>query len=264
MLGFIVAALALPAPSPIPQQIPASACAPVPGTYAEAFGTQVEDRAALRFVRILETADQTARAAAIAGSRAATDAASVSAIADAAARIPCSESATALLTDRMVAAIDSTWNVGDDRDAASLSKRIELVAKALAARATLPSHVVDSVLAPFATTLDALSAPPSRPALCAKPNDDARTVRVTEPDYPGISGANGVTGKVFAKVELDSDGNVARVSVYKAELPDRDGAAEIREATIYAAGTSVYQPEIQHCVAVAGTYIFTAEFTARP
>jgi hypothetical protein len=41
-------------------------------------------------------------------------------------------------------------------------------------------------------------------------------------------------------------------------------AALALPATIYAAGTSVYQPEIQHCVAVAGTYIFTAEFTARP
>jgi len=264
MFVFLAGALASPGPLPAPQQTAASTCAPVPGTYAEAFGTQLDDLAALRFVRNLELADPAARAAAIAGSRADVDAASVAAIEDAARRIPCSESAIALLNDRMVAGIETAWNVSDDRDAASLSARIELVAKALAGRALLPANVVDSALAPFAVTLDVLSAPAAnRPAPCATPDADAHTLRVTRPHYPGLARVNHVTGKVQVKVELDGDGNVTRVSLFKDDLPDRIGADELRDAALYAAATSVYEPETQHCAGIAGSYIFSASFRAR-
>ena len=144
MLGLIVAALALPAPSPIPQQSGAPVCAPAPLTTADIFGTQLEDRAALRFIRKLETMTPATRAAAIAGSRMALDGTSLSAIEDAFQRTPCSESAASLAADRMATAISAGWNVSDDRDAANLTSRIELIAKTLISRALLPAHAVDS------------------------------------------------------------------------------------------------------------------------
>jgi outer membrane biosynthesis protein TonB len=257
-----VATSASPSSAPIHGICPVAAT-----TYVDLFATGIDDRALLRFVRVLAAADAKTRAAAVAAARLPLDAATTKAVGAAITAVPCSDAIVANAQARMAAAISLVWGLSNDADANRMSDRIGIVAAAIAARHTLDATLVDGLVAPFGTSLAMLDAPvPAAPAgaACAAPDADAKTVRVTEPSYPGIARVAQTAGMVRIKVQIDSDGDVVSAIVYNDDLGGRTGASALRESAVLSAATSVYVPETKGCAAVAGAYLFRADFRRRP
>jgi outer membrane biosynthesis protein TonB len=260
------APIVAPATSPTSAPLHAS-CPAAPTTYVEVFGTGIDDRALLRFVRVLTAADAKTRTAAVAAARVTLDVATTQAVTAAAAALPCSDAVVGNAQDRMASVISLLWGLSNDSDAQRMSDRIGIVASAIAARHVLDAKLVDALVSPFGTTLAALDAPvadaPAGGATCAVPDADAKTIRLTMPNYPAIARSARLTGTVRVKVSIDSEGDVVRASVFNDDLGGRIGADALREASILSAATTVYAPATKSCSAIAGSYVFVAQFTAR-
>ncbi len=262
----MIAAFFLGLASPIPSGPPATAATPcaiaVSSNSADVFGADIEDRALLRFIRILATADDKLRAAATSSARIPLAPDVVSSIAAALVPIPCGDSIASLATSRMAIAISQNWAVSNDADADRLTARIQAIANALVGRRTLDAATVDALIAPFGTTLQALTAPPALPETCPQ-QTEAHVVRARHPHYPAAARVVRQGGRVLVKVELDEDGDVKRATIYRDTLSDGAAADSLREASLVAAATSLFAPEIQGCKPVSGSYLFASEFKAR-
>jgi protein TonB len=84
---------------------------------------------------------------------------------------------------------------------------------------------------------------------------DAMLTRTVQPKYPENAREQGATGTVQVKVSLNPSGGVISTSIYKSS-----GNAELDQAALAAAHESTYNPEIEDCQPVAGTYLFRAGF----
>jgi outer membrane biosynthesis protein TonB len=267
MLSNATPPVPIVAPSISPARAPIHGVCPIAaGTYLDVFDASVDDRAILRFIRILAAADAKTRSAAVAAARMPLDVPTTGAVAAATSATPCSDEIVGNAQARMASVISLVWGLSSDADANRMSDRIEIIASAIAARHALDAKLVDGLVAPFGTTLAALEEPAPAPpagATCTAPDAEARTVRVTEPSYPAIARVAGTAGIIDVTVELDSDGDVVRATVFKDNLGGLVGASAIREMSVLSAATSVYAPPTKNCSAIAGEYLFRADFTRR-
>ncbi|MBD5634385.1 MAG: energy transducer TonB [Candidatus Eremiobacteraeota bacterium] len=266
MFAAATVALASPALASPTSTSSAPACPDaLPASYVDAFGVAIEDRAVLRFIRILSDADGPTRSAAIASARKPLDSAGSAAIATAVAARSCSPVTTAA-TERMAAAISQSWEISNDEDAERMSARIADIASALSAKSTLERSLIDALLAPYGTTLVALEAPEPVHASgesCVTPDADARIEHVARLSYPVAARIARASGSIQLKVELDTEGDVKRVTIYKDSLAPQAQSQSLRDEAVRAAGTTLYAPASTHCTTIAGAYIFRADFRAQ-
>ncbi|HEV2261784.1 MAG TPA: TonB family protein [Candidatus Rubrimentiphilum sp.] len=90
---------------------------------------------------------------------------------------------------------------------------------------------------------------------CSSPDVEAKTVVAISPDTPDDS--SGLSDAVaMIKVDLDEQGHVTNVSVYKST-----GSLELDRTAMAAARQSSYTPEERDCKAVSGSYLFKVEFS---
>ncbi|MBV9269596.1 MAG: energy transducer TonB [Candidatus Eremiobacteraeota bacterium] len=90
---------------------------------------------------------------------------------------------------------------------------------------------------------------------CSDPNVDADGLNMVTPDFPNGGGEIGGVVVVKALVNLDALGKLTKVT-----LQQSSANPFIDNATLQAARFSTYLPKIQNCIAVPGTYLFTATF----
>lgn len=112
---------------------------------------------------------------------------------------------------------------------------------------TLPSAVPSS--------LPATPSPTPKPS-CSSPDVLARAVDTVSPDVPEDA-AQGFTGDVQVKVDLNAQGSVIGASIYRSS-----GFFAYDRAAIQAATSSRYAPEERDCRAVPGSYLFNVEYTS--
>jgi len=164
---------------------------------------------------------------------------------------------------RAMAVIVSRWQLRelDAKRFAELSEVVETAVEALAAGDALSPDVRRQALLPFADTL-----PPTVPAVpasaegCAQPHRDARPVTLVQAKYPALAASAGTQGMVEVKVSLTDTGDVRSAVLYHETLGDRLGGPELIRASVLAAGTSTYAPEVSDCRPKAGTYLFRVDF----
>jgi TonB family protein len=84
----------------------------------------------------------------------------------------------------------------------------------------------------------------------------AQLVRGVAPAYPALAASLGRTGAVSVVVFIDATGRPYDAAIYHSS-----GFQDFDSSAIVAAQRSVYEPEIFRCKAVAGSYIFRADFT---
>ena len=109
-----------------------------------------------------------------------------------------------------------------------------------------------------ATSAPATPPPPPTPTpkpVCAVPNADASLARGVDPEYPDIARQQGASGVTQVKVTLTATGAVSNVTVYKSS-----GNAALDQSALTAARASTFNPEIENCAKIPGSYIFRAEF----
>jgi len=93
------------------------------------------------------------------------------------------------------------------------------------------------------------------PPDCKQPYAEPKLLRANPPTYPELARRDGVTGMAQVLVELDNTGKPLSAAVAKsANNNDLDSAAEL------AALTSTYAPQLFRCQAIAGDYVFRAQF----
>ena len=97
-----------------------------------------------------------------------------------------------------------------------------------------------------------LPTPTPKPA-CSAPDVPARTTFVQSPDVPDRA-SQPATAKI--RVDLDAAGEVRSVSVYEST-----GSMELDRAALAAARESHYAPEEHDCQKIAGSYLFTVDFS---
>lgn len=90
---------------------------------------------------------------------------------------------------------------------------------------------------------------------CSTPDVEAKTVVAISPDAPVAASGFG-DALAMIKVDLDAQGNVTGVSVYKST-----GSPELDRAAMAAARESSYAPEERDCKPVSGSYLFKVEFS---
>ena len=93
---------------------------------------------------------------------------------------------------------------------------------------------------------------------CSVRHRDAKTTLPRAPAYTGSARAMGAVGIVMIRVSLSPTGAVTAASVYRSSGDD-----DLDQASMMAAVSSTYSPEIQNCVPVAGSYIFRADFNSQ-
>jgi len=98
--------------------------------------------------------------------------------------------------------------------------------------------------------------PTVAPLDCSDPNQDARAIDPVVPDTPEIAQEEGLTGTALIKVSLDAAGVVTDVSVYRSS-----GSGALDAAAEQAARRTAYRPQLENCEPVAGSYLFSANFT---
>jgi hypothetical protein len=164
---------------------------------------------------------------------------------------------------RAMAVIVNRWQLRelDVKRFGELSDVVETAVDALAAGDALSPDARRQALLPFADTLP--PGVPAAPALadgCAQPHRDARPVTLVQAKYPGLAASAGTQGMVEVKVSLTNTGDVRSAVLYHETLGDRLGAPELIRASILAAGTSTYAPEVSDCRPKAGTYLFRVDY----
>jgi TonB family protein len=93
-------------------------------------------------------------------------------------------------------------------------------------------------------------------AACAKPNVDALVTKPAEPQMPpGLKAG----GSVIVAVTIAPNGSVTGLSLRKSS-----GNAQIDRSVLDAARHSKYSPKLVDCKAVAGSYLFRADFAPGP
>jgi TonB family protein len=89
-------------------------------------------------------------------------------------------------------------------------------------------------------------------AACEKPNVDAL---VTEPAQPQTPPGLKAGGSAIVAVTIAPNGSIVHMSVWKSS-----GNAQIDRSVLDAAQHSKYSPKLVDCKAVAGSYLFRADF----
>jgi len=164
---------------------------------------------------------------------------------------------------RAMAVIVNRWQIRelDVKRFAEFSDVVDTAVEALAAGDALSPDALTQALLPFADALP--STDPAVPALaegCAQPHRDARPVTLVQAKYPALAASAGTQGIVEVKVSLTNTGDVRSAVLYHETLGDRLGSAELIRASILAAGTSTYAPELSDCRPVAGKYLFRVDY----
>jgi TonB family protein len=106
--------------------------------------------------------------------------------------------------------------------------------------------------APASVSAAAVTSSAVAVAACANPNVDAL---VTEPAQPQMPHGLKVGGSVIVAVTIAPNGSVTRLSLRKSS-----GNAQIDRSVLEAARHSKYSPRLVDCKAVAGSYLFRADF----
>ena len=109
---------------------------------------------------------------------------------------------------------------------------------------------------PAAVTSGIVSTPD--PMDCNEPFRDVSMLSAAMPKFPEQAREAGETGSAWVKVILTETGAVESVSVYRSS-----GSKSLDAATMEAARTSTYRPEVRACKAVPGSYLFRADFTGQ-
>ncbi len=104
-------------------------------------------------------------------------------------------------------------------------------------------------------TFTPTASPTPKPA-CDRPNVEARTLTVVEPDMPTIAVQEGATGEVGIRVDLSATGSVVGTAIERSS-----GNAALDAAARDAAQRSTFAPEIDDCMARGGTCLFHVDFS---
>ncbi len=126
--------------------------------------------------------------------------------------------------------------------------------KQLAALKTLTFDGASKERAATAAEWNVSRTPP--PAMCAVPDADAAIVGVpAKPVYPEVAREQGAVGRVLVRVELNANGSVTRVSIFKSS-----GNISLDFSAVAAARATRYAAQRISCVPLAGSYLFEADF----
>lgn len=117
-----------------------------------------------------------------------------------------------------------------------------------------PDPIEPGVVNGDGTATDSPAPTPTPKPSCSAPDVPARTTFVQSPVVPDDVSENGVTAKI--RVDLDSNGTVTGVSVYESA-----GSMPLDRAALAAARQSRYAPEERDCKNIAGSYLFTVDFS---
>jgi len=93
---------------------------------------------------------------------------------------------------------------------------------------------------------------------CSRPMASAGAWNSIEPKYPEGARLASITSNVDVFVWLDASGKVEASGIYKSS-----GDKLLDQAGLEAAAESTYVPEIFHCRAIPGIFLFRAEFSGR-
>jgi hypothetical protein len=150
----------------------------------------------------------------------------------------------------------------DDKQFDELSAVFDTAVGALAAGDALSPDARRQALLPFAGTpvTSEIPAVPASAGGCAQPNSDAHTIKVVEAKYTPLAAVAATQGTVDVKVTLTETGDVRSAKVYRQTVGDRPGAADLIRASILAAGTSTYAPEVINCRPISGKYLFKIRY----
>ncbi|MGH7728109.1 MAG: hypothetical protein ACREM2_04905 [Vulcanimicrobiaceae bacterium] len=93
------------------------------------------------------------------------------------------------------------------------------------------------------------------------------------PIFPGTAVVSRVAGKIDVEIAIDEAGLIRSATIVKSDFTTADwarpepaiAAAEeaLNDVSLLAAVSSTYAPKIRDCSAVAGIYIFRAEYILR-
>jgi protein TonB len=101
----------------------------------------------------------------------------------------------------------------------------------------------------------ASAAEPPVKATCSAPDHIAALKSASDPAYPAIAKAEGISGSTLVRVSLNSSG-----AVKKAIVAQSSGFAVLDSEALASARTSAYDPETVSCRPVAGTYFVNVTF----
>lgn len=107
---------------------------------------------------------------------------------------------------------------------------------------------------PVATALPSPAVTPTPKPACSSPDVAAKAIDTVSPGTP--EGVDAVHAVAQIEVQLDAAGNVLNAGVYSST-----GYPQLDRAALEAARESRYAPEQRDCKNVAGSYLFTVDFT---
>jgi hypothetical protein len=159
------------------------------------------------------------------------------------------------------------WQLGEFSDAARFQAFEGVLATAVAAlsaKARLSPDDQGNALLPFIDlTVGSQPSPLPAAGTCARPHVSARDIHSVQPSYPSTATLNGTSGTVKVLVSLSDTGDVRSARAVPDSIVHGAGWPDIVRGSIFAAAASTYAPEIEHCVPVAGFYVFKAQYAAR-
>jgi TonB family protein len=109
----------------------------------------------------------------------------------------------------------------------------------------------------LALAVSATASPSAQPAQCANPNREVTVVKAVAPVYPE-SAPNLGPVTVLLDVKIKPDGTLLSAGVQQSS-----NNMTLDQAALRAARNSQYSPKYINCKAVAGDYVFRADFAPR-
>lgn len=115
--------------------------------------------------------------------------------------------------------------------------------------------------APPATPAPAPPTPTPKPtptvASCARPNEEATTIRAVTPDTPPIAQQQGISGEVQVVVALDASSHITGTRILSSP------SQVLNNAALQAARQSTFKTRVRNCVPEAAEYVFLVDFTSQ-
>ena len=166
---------------------------------------------------------------------------------------------------RAMFTIANRWQVpvlADPKRFGDISRVVDTAVEALAAGDGIPAAARRQALLPFGDGVrDEPPAVPAQAAGCAEPDVPANVIEAVQAHDPPLADVAATRGTVVVKVSLTETGDVRTATLYRETLGDRTGAGDLIRASILAAATSTYAPQISKCRPVAGAYLFRIDYT---
>lgn len=182
----------------------------------------------------------------------------------------CAPVASIAATERALIEITNLWSLDELSNASKFTDFARGLRAAIAARMLgdlVPEQLRASVFAPFVAQDPQMFAVPDDPSsggACRGGSAPASAFDVYHPPYPSAARDQSATGIVKVRVDLDRFGFVTALQIVNSTAPKNSGGDALEKMSLLAAAATSYRPECSGESPAAGSYVFQADYTARP